>query len=153
MNCYQIVPCSEYFFESVKSGIEEMWLDDRHLNYKQFFVAINSNNEVIGFGRIREYEDCAEVCSVGVFEKYRKKGVGKNIVSKLVKEFCKKSEKPIYVVTIIPNFFEKLNFEMVQAPYPLAIQEKLEYCIQNLSVPEKYVVMKLNPQLPNQQVM
>ncbi len=30
------------------------------------------------FGRIREYDDCAEVCSVGVLEAFRKQGIGKS---------------------------------------------------------------------------
>lgn len=141
---YPIIPCTEYYFEKVKAEIEEMRLDNRFLEYKQFLVAINSNNDVIGFGRIREYEDCAEVCSVGVLEAFRKQGIGKSIVKKLIQLFIRSdTEKPIYVVTIIPDFFEKLNFKIVQAPYPLVIQEKLAHCIYNLAVPEKYVVMRL----------
>lgn len=140
---YPIIPCTEYYFEKVKAGIEEMRLDNRGLDYRQFLITINSNNEWMGFGRIREYKDCAEVCSVGVLEAFRKQGIGKSIVKKLIQLFRSNNEKPIYVVTIIPDFFEKLNFKVAQAPYPLAIQEKLEYCIYNLTVPEKYVVMRL----------
>lgn len=140
---YPIIACTEYYFEKVKSEIEKMNLDNRCLDYRQFLVTIHSNNELMGFGRIREYEDCAEVCSVGVLEAFRKQGIGKSIVKKLIQLFRSNNEKPIYVVTIIPDFFEKLNFKIVQAPYPLDIQEKLEYCIHNLTVPEEYVVLRL----------
>ncbi|GIV26360.1 MAG: hypothetical protein KatS3mg027_0174 [Bacteroidia bacterium] len=149
LNAYQIVPCTEYFFEQVKAGIEAMWLDNRCLEYKQFLVAIHSNNDVLGFGRIREYPDCSEICSVGVFEAYRNQGIGKSIVKKLIEEFLKRNDKPIYVITVIPKFFEKLNFKVINEPFPKAIQEKLDYCIQDLPVPEAYVVMRFNPPPPN----
>ena len=77
------------------------------------------------------------MCSLGVIELERLKGVGKQIVQALTQ----KVEKPLYLVCIIPKFFEPLGFVLVDV-FPEAMQEKLNYCTSELVVPEKYVVMK-----------
>lgn len=104
----------------------------------QFLVA-KENNEVLGFGRIREYNDCSELCSLGVTEPKRLQGIGKQ----LVKELILKAHKPLYLVCIIPEFFIPFGFQVV-SEYPYALEEKLLYCTSELVVPEKYVVMKYN---------
>ena len=96
-----------------------------------------SNSELVGFGRIRQRENCYELCSLGVIEPERLKGVGKQLVQALIK----KAGKPLYLVCIIPEYFKPFGFVVVEE-YPEAMQEKLNYCISELVVPEKYVVMK-----------
>lgn len=120
----------------IKKLIQQFELDDRELDYHQFLVA-KEKDELLGFGRIREREGCFELCSLGVAEPMRLKGIGKQLVKALIL----KSSKPLFLVCIIPEFFTPFGFEVV-SEYPAAMQEKLHYCTSELVVPETYVVMK-----------
>jgi N-acetylglutamate synthase-like GNAT family acetyltransferase len=149
---YSIVPCTENYFEQVIKGIEIMQLDNRELKMNDFLIALVESSILAGFGRIRKYTNVAEVCSVGVFEKYRNNGIGKSIIQQLIYNFTiiQKNTLPIYVVTIIPKYFEKLGFEIVkEASYPKEIYDKWLYCVSELPVPEEYVIMRFNHLSPN----
>ena len=103
----------------------------------QFVAAKNRNNEVVGFGRIRHHKNCDELCSLGVIENERYKGIGKRLSQQLITSAI----HPLYLVCIIPLFFENLGFKIV-SEFPEELREKLNYCTSELAVPEKYVVMK-----------
>jgi N-acetylglutamate synthase-like GNAT family acetyltransferase len=131
--------CSSAQFTILKNYISQFELDDRSLDHTQFLVAVQ-NNKVLGFGRIREHKDCSELCSLGVIEPERNKGIGRALTKALIK----KAKQPLYLVCIIPGFFEPLGFSVCHN-YPAELQEKLDYCTNELVVPETYVVMqKLN---------
>lgn len=111
-------------------------MDNRDLQRNQFVVA-KHNGELLGFGRIRKHNGCDEFCSLGVLESKRFKGIAKE----LIKARIKIATQPIYLVCIIPEYFESLGFEIV-SEYPVEITDKLNYCTSELLVPETYVVMK-----------
>ncbi len=135
MNFSITAPTPEQF-EHIKTLIGIFELDNRELHPSQFLVALNGK-ELLGFGRIREYENCSELCSLGVVEPERNKGIGRA----LVKELIKKARQPLYLVCIIPEYFASLGFNIVHS-YPAPLEEKLKYCTSELIVPEAYVVMK-----------
>jgi N-acetylglutamate synthase-like GNAT family acetyltransferase len=103
-----ITNCSAEDFLRVKKYISEFCLDDNDLKPEQFLVA-KHGAELVGFGRLRSYSGCSELCSLGVVEAYRKKGVG----SQLSKTLIRKSNSPLYTVTVIPEFFERLGSKPV----------------------------------------
>jgi N-acetylglutamate synthase-like GNAT family acetyltransferase len=128
---------SEQEFEQVCKSICELELDNRDLKQQQF-VAAFFNGQLVGFGRLREYADCSEICSLGVLPAYEKQGIATAIVHRLIKQ----SSKNVYVVTIIPEFFQPFGFQPVEN-FPPVILDKLNYCTSELVVPENYVVMLL----------
>ncbi len=123
-------------FLKIKMLIELFELDNRQLTKDQFLAA-SSQIGLIGFGRIKEYGSCSELCSLGVIEPQRYKGVGKQVVKALIE----KAKSPLYLVCIIPEFFEPLGFTIVKK-YPDELKDKLKYCTSELPVEETYVVMK-----------
>jgi N-acetylglutamate synthase-like GNAT family acetyltransferase len=123
-------------FELIKAYIQKFDLDNRELSYNQFTIA-KRNDQIVGFGRIRKHDACDEFCSLGVLESKRFNGIAKA----LVKARIKIATQPIYLVCIIPEFFEPLGFKVVEE-YPKEIQNKLDYCTSELVVEETYVVMK-----------
>ena len=131
-----IKPASENDFELIKTLIQQFQLDDRDLHSQQFLVA-KEKDKLIGFGRIRRHKGCDEFCSLGVLETQRFKGIAKELI--LARK--KIATQPIYLVCIIPDYFESLGFKIVDN-YPPEIADKLNYCTHKLTVPEKYVVMK-----------
>ncbi|CAN5354594.1 hypothetical protein BH10BAC1_BH10BAC1_00520 [soil metagenome] len=128
---------SEKEFVQICDFIHEFELDNRALKREEFIAAFREN-ELVGFGRLRKHADCIELCSLGVITNCRRQGIGKSIV----KELIKKSRTSIHLVCIIPEFFSPFGFLIVDK-YPSALQDKLQYCTQELIVPETYVVMLL----------
>lgn len=116
--------------------IERFELDNRSL-LKEQFLKIAKQDQLIGFGRILEHSDCSELCSLGIIEPERNKGAG----TQLAIELIKKATQPLYLVCIIPGFFERIGFSVCET-YPEAIAEKLSYCHKSLPVNDIYVAMK-----------
>lgn len=128
--------CSLKEFEEVKQKIEDFDLDNRNLKVEEFLVIKNSNG-LLGFGRVREFETCSEMCSLGIIEGKRDSGLGKLLTEALIA----KAQKTIYLVCIIPHYFEPFGFKPCDT-FPAEIQDKLNYCTESLVVPETYVVMR-----------
>lgn len=122
-------------FLQIVEYIHEFDLDSRALQKEQFTAAFR-DNELVGFGRLREHTDCIELCTLGVVTPHRRKGIGK----KIVKELIRRADKSIYLVCIIPEFFTPLGFRIINE-FPDSIDDKLNYCMHELVVPESYVVM------------
>jgi len=120
----------------IKKLIQQFELDNRDLHCQQFLVA-KVGDEVFGFGRLRKRNYCIELCSLGVVDEERLKGVGTQLVQSLIQ----KADEALYLVCIIPTFFEPFGFRIVD-DFPYDMQEKLNYCTSELLVPEDYVVMK-----------
>jgi N-acetylglutamate synthase-like GNAT family acetyltransferase len=132
----KISACSADDFTTVCQLISKFCLDDNDLKAEQFMVA-KQGERLLGFGRLRTYNGCSELCSLGVIEGFRLMGIG----SQISKVLIEKSLSPLYTVTIIPGFFERLGFQTTET-FPSEIRTKLNYCISALAVPEKYVVMR-----------
>ena len=131
-----IRPCDKATLESVAEYIRQFELDDRAMHPEEFLTAY-VNDQLVGFGRIRKHDTCYELCSLGVIVPERRKGIGR----KLTLHLAMKAGEPLYLVCIIPGFFEPLGF-IVCPEFPQAIKDKLDYCTDSLPVPETYVVMK-----------
>jgi|SRR6218665_455972 len=128
---------SEPEFNEICHCISEFELDNRELQREQFTAAFR-DGQLLGFGRLREHNDCTELCSLGVIAKERRKGIGKAIVSELIR----RAPADVYLVCIIPGFFHPFGFRIVEK-YPAAIGNKLNYCTSELVVPETYTAMRL----------
>ena len=128
--------CSAKDFELVKKYIAEFELDDRNLQQDQF-VTLSDESGLLGFGRVREYAGFSEMCSLGVITTERSKGIGKTLSLAMIK----KARKSIYLVCIIPSYFEPMGFRICK-DFPPEIQDKLNYCTHSLHVEEEYVVMR-----------
>lgn len=127
--------CRSKHYDEVQHHISQFCLDGRCSQMEEFLtLSINSN--LVAFGRIREHPEVSEMCTLGVVENQRKKGYAKTLVSALMQ----KATQPIYLVCTIPSFFESLGFYICEE-YPEVIRDKLNYCLDSLSVKETYVVM------------
>ncbi len=136
MNLVLKIP-NETEFNQVCSFIAAFELDNRELKQEQFIIALREKI-LVGFGRLRKHNDCTELCSLGVVTNYRRQGIGKALVKALIQQ-----EKPnLYLVCIIPNFFIPIGFKTISENIPDSITDKIDYCTNELFVPEQYVAMK-----------
>jgi N-acetylglutamate synthase-like GNAT family acetyltransferase len=105
--------------------------------FKEQFLLAKNADALIGFARLRKHSSCDEYCTLGVLESERSQGIAKKITEAIIK----KSTQDLYLVCVIPQYFENLNFKIVNE-YPLELKKKLDYCLSELTVEENYVVMK-----------
>ncbi len=109
----------------IASEIERLGLDGEGLDAGQFLVA-RHKGEVAGFGRIKDHGDFYEMASLAVVEADRGRSIGKNLAEELIRR-CR--SKRLYLVTDIPSFFEKFNFELIREGIPPPLNEKIvEFC-------------------------
>lgn len=123
-------------FEQIKQLVEELWLDNENMQPEQFKV-LSDKGKVIAFGRLREYEDSTELCSIGVVKEFQQRKFGTEMVNYLLNL----AKRDVYVVTIAPDFFAKFGFKPIEEP-PAPIQKKFQRCETEFHVGKPYFAMK-----------
>lgn len=101
---------------------KKLELDYSGMNADDFLVAEDSE-KIVGICALRKHQDCLELCSLGVDESYRKRG----IASELIVGVLKKARDEVYLATIIPDFFRKFGFEK-SPQIPLSMIKKSDWC-------------------------
>lgn len=90
---------------------------------KDDFLVAEEKRRIIGICGIKKHGDWGELCSLGVDEDYRKRGVGGRLVSRVIKEV----RSDIFLATLIPEFFVKFGFEKA-AYIPSFMVKDSEWC-------------------------
>jgi len=84
-------------------------------NLRNYFVAENGDGHVLGCGALQvSWEGLAEVKSVAVREDLRGKGIGRMIVNRCLQEAAELRVPRVFVLSFVPEFFEKLGFRRVE---------------------------------------
>lgn len=93
-------------------------LDSTVVDWTQFFAA-RIKDKTIAFGRIIDHGDFFEIASLGIDYYYRKRGIGRKVLSFLVQEARKGDpQKPIYGITHLKQFLAGCGFIQVKDNYP-----------------------------------
>ncbi|MCM8771678.1 MAG: N-acetyltransferase [Candidatus Omnitrophica bacterium] len=78
------------------------------------FYVIEKNGKIIGCGSLKIiWKDLAEIRSVAIKESFQKKGYGRKLIEKLLKEAKKLGVEKVFVLTYNSEFFEKFGFHRV----------------------------------------
>jgi N-acetylglutamate synthase-like GNAT family acetyltransferase len=123
-------------WEQIVDLVNEINLDRLDMDLPQFKVC-KVENAVVGIGRIKTHTDCIELCTLGVREAFRGKGIG----TALVRALLKGHDQAVYVVTEIPGFFEKLGFESGTFSLP-SLQAKLKVCRDELACSQPEIMIR-----------
>ena len=88
-------------------------LSELYDNIRDFFLFIRGR-KVVGVCAVHIcWEDLAEIRSLAVDEKYRKKGIGADLVKTCLKEAKSLGLKKVFALTYQEEFFERLGFQKV----------------------------------------
>ena len=88
-------------------------LSELYDNIRDFIVYVK-NRRVVGICALHIcWEDLAEVRSLAVEEKERRKGIGEKLVRACLKESKSLGAKRVFALTYRPEFFERLGFQKV----------------------------------------
>jgi len=109
-------------FAQIRALAASFSLDYCDMEEDDFWVAAEGKR-VVGACGLKKHPDCQEICSLGVAEGFRKKGLGKRLVAALLEA----SAGDIYLTTIIPDYFEKLGFQRADRVPPSLLKPE-EWC-------------------------
>lgn len=88
-------------------------LNEIYENIRDFYVCLD-NEKIIGVAALHIlWEDLAEIRSVAVSQNHQRKGLGKKLVIKCLKEAESLGVKKVFALTYHPGFFKELEFEEV----------------------------------------
>ena len=100
--------------------IGEFCLDFEELHPEQFVVA-DEDGKMLGFGRLKSYDDAVEMGCLGVLHERRNQGIGRMIIDELVR----RGPDTIWVTTDLPGYLSPLGFQETD-DMPDSIARKLE---------------------------
>jgi len=81
----------------------------------QAFIVAELNGSVVGCCALQIiWSDLAEIKSLAVDEANKGLGVGKAIVDTAIEQACKLGLQKVFALTLTPDFFEKLGFEIIE---------------------------------------
>ncbi len=107
--------------ENIKALLLKLDLYYATLEIKDFWIA-EENNIIIATMQLKKHPNFLFLGSLGVKENYQKKG----LATKLINTALKDTKQDIYLYTIIPYFFKKLNFEICQPIASLPSKDRYE---------------------------
>lgn len=81
------------------------------LRAEQFVVALDAQQQVIGCGRLKPYPGFCELASIAVRDEWRASGVGREVVSQLLKSH----QGPVYLICEddVVEFFRRFGFDLI----------------------------------------
>lgn len=89
-------------------------LSELYENIRDFFVFIQ-NDALVGCAALHIFwKDLAEIKSVAVVESSQRAGVGRKLVNACIREARKLRIAKMFVLTYVPEFFEKCGFTKVE---------------------------------------
>ncbi|MCH8814666.1 MAG: pyridoxal-phosphate dependent enzyme [Chloroflexi bacterium] len=90
----------------IRETADRMILDTDDLAPEQF-ITVRRDGNIIGFGRIRPYNETYELATLAVVEEERGHGLGEAISRELIRRF---PQDEVYVVTDVVEYWERLGF-------------------------------------------
>ncbi len=105
-------------------------LNNIYENIRDFFV-YEENGEIVGIGSLHVFwEDLAEIKSLAVLPQHQHKGIGKKIVEHCLEEAKQLGVKKVFALTYLPEFFQKLGFEIVdKSEFPQKVWTECIHCV------------------------
>ncbi|HOK79456.1 MAG TPA: N-acetyltransferase [bacterium] len=84
-------------------------------NLRNFWVICDKKGKILGCGCLKiVWKDLGEIRSLAIKNSKQKKGYGSLLVETLLNEAKKIGTKKIFVLTYVPEFFEKFGFVRIE---------------------------------------
>lgn len=117
---HEITAASNDDLPLIRETVARLRLDGERLEPEQFIV-LRRDGDIIGFGRIKPYEETYELGCVAVIEGERGRGWGELIVRELIRRF---PQDEVFITTDLTDYFERLGFLRTEM-LPQELEEKI----------------------------
>jgi len=98
-------------------------LDYADMESDDFWVTAQGP-KIIGICGLTKHSDCLELRSLAVADRFRKKGLGRELVAALFEQ----AGQDIFLTTVVPDYFSKLGFEPATA-VPASMVKPEDWCV------------------------
>ena len=83
-------------------------------NIRDFRVVVDESGQIVGCGALHvTWGDLAEVRSLAIVEGYKRKGLGRMLVDRLIEDAKALGLPTVFALAYVPEFFESLGFERI----------------------------------------
>ena len=109
---FTLQPAAEFHAAAIHKMVIGARLNPADLDWRHFIVALTPEGEVIGCGQVKSHRDGSrELASMVVHRAYRKQGIARAIIEKLVAE----NPPPLYLMcrSKLGPFYEKFGFRII----------------------------------------
>jgi len=115
---------------------------------RSFFVyrdKSDGNDKIVGTASLHvTWEDMAEIRSLAVFDGEKKRGIGSGLVKMCLEDARDLGIQRVFVLTYVPDFFEKFGFEIVdKSTLPHKIWAHCLKCVKFPDCDEVAMIKKL----------
>lgn len=119
-------------------------LSEIYENIRDFWIA-QINEKIVGCCSLHPYwEDLAEIRSLAILPEYQRKGIGKMLLEKALKEAQELGIEKVFTLTYQPDFFKKSNFKPIdKGKLPQKIWRDCCNCLRFPDCCEEALVIKL----------
>ena len=108
------------YYKAIEDDYEKKWEKKDFYSFisNQHNIFILSQPEPVGFIKARIIKDEIEIISILTDKKFRKKGIGKNLINKLLRVAKKNKTKHIFLEVSVENriainLYKKFNFNEI----------------------------------------
>lgn len=125
-------------------------LSDLYDQIRDFFVDVDSeNNAICGVCALHIcWNEIAEVRSLAVIEQNRRQGRGSELVRSCIEEARELGIKSLFVLTYVPDFFQKFGFKQVdKTVLPHKVWADCINCIKFPDCDEEALMLELEPEV------
>ncbi|OGC08694.1 hypothetical protein A2230_05745 [candidate division WOR-1 bacterium RIFOXYA2_FULL_36_21] len=114
-------PAIKKDYQTIITILKDVDEDYKDQTLDNFYVA-EEKGQIAGVVKLKNYDNFFFLSSLAVSQNHQKRG----IASFILKELIKKSDKSIYLYTIIPEFFKKFGFKITKQKSFLPSKNSLE---------------------------
>jgi len=119
----QIRKAAKTDFSQVRRLAARFDLDYADMEADNFWVAAQGPG-IVGICGLTQHPDCLELRSLAVSDRFRDRGVGRELVAALFEQ----TGGDIFLTTVIPDYFSKLGFEPATA-VPASMVKPEDWCV------------------------
>lgn len=108
------------YYKAIEDDYEKKWEKKEFYSFisNQYNIFVLSQPEPVGFIKARIMNDEMEIISLLIDKNFRKKGIGKNLISKILRIAKKNKIKHIFLEVSVENkiainLYKKFNFNMI----------------------------------------
>ena len=109
---FQLRPATQADFPQIRDLIHSVKINPTGLDWRRFWVAVASTNQIIGCGQIKPHSDGShELASIAVAQSWRGQGVARALITQLITEH----PGTLYLTcrSSLGSLYQKFGFEVV----------------------------------------
>ena len=120
---HRIRPAGPTDGKAIEQVLDELDYARSQEGCEDFWVALDEG-KIVGVAHLAPYEGFDFLSYVGVLSAHRGRGIAKEMLLQILVE----TDRPVYLYTVIPDFFRRIGFEVTDAPKTIPPRQRCEGC-------------------------